>query len=200
MLFPGERIESLEASGDCGENGCQDGVCDPPGDAFIRLLEPERLPTWSLRKEQDVTISRSKYDGTDGGIDLHVKLAVDWVPEDSLVAGGPDTVRFEVIPEAVDDRPRIGKVGVRWTGSEFPAGTVFYRHALAALQWPWWSAVGLAHGRGLPPLRPVVAVTDPTDLWMLPFAALSPCLAVAARRQHARLRALCVAMGASSGG
>ncbi|WP_394830449.1 hypothetical protein LVJ94_28485 [Pendulispora rubella] len=57
-----------------------------------------------------------------------------------------------------------------------PTGTAFYRHALAVLQWPWRAAMAFVHGHGLPGVRPVVAVTDPTDAWMLPFATLSPWL------------------------
>ncbi|WP_394840523.1 hypothetical protein LZC95_25815 [Pendulispora brunnea] len=67
-----------------------------------------------------------------------------------------------------------------------PAGTAFYRHGLAVVQWPWWAAMRLAHGHGVPGLRPVVAVTDPSDALMLPFAGVSPFLAVRCGKWAAR--------------
>ncbi|WP_394827797.1 hypothetical protein [Pendulispora albinea] len=62
-----------------------------------------------------------------------------------------------------------------------PAGTAWYRHALGALQWPLRAALRLGHGQGLPALRRVVAVTDPTDVWTLPFVMIAPWLARRAR-------------------
>jgi len=59
-----------------------------------------------------------------------------------------------------------------------------YRYGLAALQWPFAALARLASGRVLPPLSPVLAVRDPTDLLAL------PCLWVAWTAGLSRLRKL----------
>ncbi|HVH41981.1 MAG TPA: hypothetical protein VM925_06545 [Labilithrix sp.] len=61
-----------------------------------------------------------------------------------------------------------------------PSGTEFYRLALAVVQWPFRALGALTHGAHLPALAKVLAVTDPTDLFALPFTFGS--LAIPPRR------------------
>lgn len=46
-----------------------------------------------------------------------------------------------------------------------------YAHVLGGVQWPWHAALALFGGEPCPALIPVVHTMDPTDVWMLPFAA-----------------------------
>jgi hypothetical protein len=52
------------------------------------------------------------------------------------------------------------------------AGDV-YTHVWGAMQWPIRAAQSLLSDRPLPPLVPVALVQDPTDVAMVPFAAVS---------------------------
>lgn len=48
-----------------------------------------------------------------------------------------------------------------------------YRVGLGLLQWPFQAGLALFFGEGLPPLRPVRATADPTDLLALPMLLVS---------------------------
>jgi hypothetical protein len=55
----------------------------------------------------------------------------------------------------------------------WPLATLVWSHSLGALQWPFWALIETAWGRPRPPLRPVLTVTDPTDLIALPSIGLA---------------------------
>jgi hypothetical protein len=69
----------------------------------------------------------------------------------------------------------------------WPAATHAFAATLGALQWPVQAGHALATGGMLPDAMPVAAVTDPTDLVALPFAALVA-LAVRGRRTQPCVR------------
>jgi hypothetical protein len=54
-----------------------------------------------------------------------------------------------------------------------PWATEVYRQGLGALQWPAQLAWAVAHGARIPGIVAVAAVTDPSDLIALPFAAVA---------------------------
>lgn len=55
----------------------------------------------------------------------------------------------------------------------WPPATSAWCWTWGAMQWPFRAAAGAVTGAGVPPLRPVVAWSDPTDLITVPFAALA---------------------------
>jgi hypothetical protein len=54
----------------------------------------------------------------------------------------------------------------------YPLAADAYRHGLGALQWPASAVIALLGHQQLPPLIPVLAVSDPYDLLALPFLTL----------------------------
>jgi len=58
-----------------------------------------------------------------------------------------------------------------------PVATDAFRWAVGALQWPLAAAHAIVSGAAIHAPLPVVAVTDPTDLIALPFAAIAIMLA-----------------------
>ncbi|HET9957217.1 MAG TPA: hypothetical protein VFQ61_22120 [Polyangiaceae bacterium] len=55
-----------------------------------------------------------------------------------------------------------------WSPAEFT-----YRYGLGAVQWPWFAITAVLERSPLPPLQPVRATADPSDLLALPALALA---------------------------
>ena len=63
--------------------------------------------------------------------------------------------------------------GIGYAGVEiYPPAADAYSYGMGALQWPASAVMTLLGDRQLPPLVPVLAVSDPYDLLALPFLAI----------------------------
>ncbi|WP_394830450.1 hypothetical protein LVJ94_28490 [Pendulispora rubella] len=116
VVFPGERIERITATGDC--DGCQDDTCDPPGGASVQLLNPTPLFVSSARDEVEITVDQRGR--AEGKVDFFATIeSLDWVTVDAVVPEGPGTLRFEAYPESANDVSRIESVSVGDSSDNF---------------------------------------------------------------------------------